>query len=103
MIPINMTDNILEKYISRSDLCSWRIVVGEAVVLTRAMKLHVLNETATIIWQLADGETKIRDIVNEICESFGVGIETAERDVLDFISELEKTELVIIGDQASDA
>ena len=87
---------LLEKYISRADALSWRIIDGEAVILSGGKYLHILNRVATQIWESADGKTRLRDIVSRICERFEVDWDTAQHDVMIFIPQLQTKELIII-------
>ncbi len=51
--------------------------------------LFSLNETATLIWNAADGKTSLRDIVeNKICPEFDIDPETAYRDAESLVSNL---------------
>ena len=51
--------------------------------------LFSLNETATLIWNAADGKTSLRDIVeNKICAEFDIEPETAYRDAETLVTNL---------------
>jgi hypothetical protein len=44
-----------EHYLVRSPFLAWRIIEGEAVVISpQERELHNLNEVATDIWRMAD-------------------------------------------------
>lgn len=48
-----------------------------------------LNEVATAIWQAADGQTSLKEIVDtKICSNFDVDLAQAEQDAEQFVSEL---------------
>jgi hypothetical protein len=47
-----------------------------------------LNETGTAIWQAADGQTRVSQIVEQICSQFEVAEEEAHSDTEQFVTEL---------------
>jgi len=53
----------------------------------------VLNEAATFIWELCNGERNINQIIHEVTKEYNVSEETAKKDVLELIKVLleEKT------------
>jgi hypothetical protein len=67
----------------------WRVVGGETIILTdNARKIHTLNDVAGEIWKLSDGTMTVDDIISKVIEEFDVDVETANRDVIGFISKL---------------
>lgn len=59
-----------------------------------------LNETATMIWQAADGATPVSQIARErLCAEFDVDPETATHDALCFVDELSRHGILICSDQ----
>lgn len=61
-------------YIARSPRVAARAMDGEMMIVSgRDSTLFTLNETATILWQSADGLTPLERIVEErICREFEV-------------------------------
>jgi hypothetical protein len=58
-----------------------------------------LNEVATVIWQAADGQTPLSDIVaSKICPEFDVDPSQASRDVEQFVSELSQHGILLVSD-----
>ena len=80
-----------ETYISRSTAVAARELAGEMVIMSAAdSTLFSLNETATLIWQAADGKTPLSEIVAlRICTEFEVDPDEAYRDALALVAELE--------------
>ena len=77
-----------------------RIIENEAVVVIPQIGLvRTLNEAASRIWQLLDGQNSIEDIINMISSEFNVSSEIAKQDTIDFIRELKEKEMVILGDE----
>ena len=59
-----------------------------------------LNEIATVIWQAADGQTPLSEIVAQrVCPEFDVSVEQAERDATEFVSELSQHGILLVSDQ----
>src|SRR5919106_2299116 len=78
----------------RADVKS-RLVEGEMVILDRAQRLvHQLNRTASYIWERCNGEYTPSEIATQLCEIFEVNQETAIRDVVAAIQQLQKLSLI---------
>ncbi len=59
---------------------------GDYIILDRdGEQVHQLNETASFIWTLIDGERRVDEIVDALCEAYDVPRERAHRDVNDVI------------------
>jgi hypothetical protein len=59
-----------------------------------------LNETGTAIWQAADGQTPLLEIVTtKICAQFDVSPDEAHRDAEQFVKELSQHGILRISDQ----
>ena len=59
-----------------------------------------LNEIGTVIWQAADGQTPLSQIVcQKICTEFDVSPEEAERDAEQFVAELPQHGILRLSDQ----
>ena len=73
-----------EIYIAPGDGLAARALGGEMVVMVAASaRLLTLNETASRLFQAADGLTPLRRIVAErICADFEVGFEQAYADAV---------------------
>jgi len=58
-----------------------------------------LNETATAIWQAADGQTRISEIAAKLCSEFDVVALEAHSDAVQFVKELAEHGILRISDQ----
>ncbi len=59
-----------------------------------------LNETATVIWQAADGTTPLSQIIAQtICAEYDVDAATATHDVESFVEELSRHGILLASDQ----
>jgi hypothetical protein len=81
-----------DKFIKRSSRTAARRIGDETMVLAVADSvLFSLNETASLLWESADGVTALRDIVSrEIIPRFDIDGETAYRDALELVEELHR-------------
>lgn len=69
-------------YLARAPHVAARMIGGEMMIMSGLdSSLFSLNETASILWQAADGVTPLERIVRErICEEYEVDVETGFRD-----------------------
>ncbi len=56
--------------------------------------IFTLNEVASRVWDLLDGQRPVDDIVGVICEEFEVTPEVAGSDVRELLDSLEQAHLV---------
>ncbi|KAF0121586.1 MAG: hypothetical protein FD151_1163 [bacterium] len=59
--------------------------------------IYTLNETAARIWELIDGETKVREIRERIVEEFEVTPEEAEKDLIEHLRQLKGIKAIVEG------
>lgn len=52
--------------------------------------VYRLSETGAFIWEMIDGERDISDITSKVTEEFNVKRDEAERDILQFFSEVQE-------------
>jgi hypothetical protein len=72
-----------------------RQVEGEAVLVhTTRGKVKVLNPAAALIWSFIDGQHTVAEIAAELCAEFEVEPVEAQKDVLSFLAELSRKDLV---------
>lgn len=77
----------------------WRDIGGEVVILDEeGTQACFLNETAALIWTLADGTRPVEEIAELLCDRFEVSFEEAVSDVQEFDDQLEKAGLVELLD-----
>ena len=90
-----------EKYIARSTEIAARLLGGEMMIMSAVdSTLFTLNETATAIWNAADGVTPLREIVEQqVCREFEILPEAAYQDALSLAEELAKHGILLISDQ----
>ena len=80
-----------------------RTIDGEAIVITPAdSTLHTLNDTATFIWDRADGTRTLQAIADELLEEFDVDAETLRTDALAFVEDAVRRNLLLTSEFAAD-
>ena len=79
-----------DKFIRRSRRTAARRIGDETMVLAVVNStLFSLNETASLLWEAADGITPLREIViRTIVANFEIDAETAYRDAFELTTEL---------------
>lgn len=92
---------IPDKYIARSSAIAARLVGGEMMIMSVAdSTFFTLNEVGTAIWQAADGQTALSEIVSaKIVAEFQVSLSEAQRDSEQFVKELAQHGILRISDQ----
>ena len=92
--------NILDTCFARENDLVTRDVAGEIIIVP--IKGHVgdlegvftLNELGTMIWELINGQTTVSELVEAVRSEYDVGVEEAEKDVVDFLRSLEDAGLI---------
>jgi len=75
--------------LAKSPKTAWRIIEGEAVILSMENKvLRGLNPVGSRIWELIDGQRSLEEITGSIVQEFDVTPADAAQDVRAFIQEL---------------
>jgi hypothetical protein len=88
-------------YLVQSKEIAARMMGGEMIIMSpRDSTLFSLNKVGTAIWQAADGETPLDEIVEQkVCARFEIDPAGAYRDAESFARELAEHELLILSDQ----
>jgi hypothetical protein len=50
--------------------------------------VYTLNESGAYIWELIDGNRNIEEIINILTEEYDIDHDTAEKDVVSFITDM---------------
>ena len=87
---------------SRRPEIPWRVIEEQALVVSpRSGLVYPLNPVGTRCWELADGTRSPTEIVAIIVEEFEAPREQIERDVRQFIAELEAKGLLEMREAAT--
>ena len=90
-----MTDYFKRRFAKDPSIVS-RNIAGEQILVPIRKKageiesIFTLNEVASRIWELLDGEKQVKEIKNAIVEEFEVSPKEAEADLLKFLQQLEE-------------
>lgn len=89
-----------EQYLVRSPFVAWRIIEGEAVIISpQERELHSLNEVATEIWRLADGSRTLNQIAQELSQTYEITPEEVLPDVIAFAQEMSEKGIAFLFDR----
>jgi Coenzyme PQQ synthesis protein D (PqqD) len=88
------------RYVARSTKVAARMVGDEMMIMSgRDSTLFVLNETAAVLWEAADGVTPLEDIIDRhICAQFDVDPATALRDAQELLAQLADHGVMRVSD-----
>lgn len=88
------------RYVSRSANVAARMLGGEMMIMSgKDSTLFTLNETASVIWEAADGVTPLAEIVERrICTEFDAEPAAALRDAEELVAELAQHGILLISD-----
>jgi len=88
-----MTENILYK---RKDGISARPLGNETMLYdSESDKVHILNETGTLIWDMLDGNNNLQSIYNKFLQQFSdINPEEIKKDIAEIIEKLFKEGLI---------
>ena len=59
---------------------------------------YALDEVGALIWELADGERSVDTIVDSLSAEYDAPRETLTNDVLEFVDELQREQLLIVAE-----
>lgn len=80
----------------RNPKLAWREIDGEAVIISPDdSQVHELNETASVIWKIADGKHSVDQIAEVVAEGYEVPLEVAQADVRELIEMLSAKGLLM--------
>ena len=95
--------SLLDKVYKKSDSIVFRKIADEFILVPIRQNvgdlesISTLNEVAARIWELIDGKKKVREIKDKIIEEFEVTPEQAEKDLIEYLQQLEGIEAIIEG------
>jgi len=95
--------SFLDKVYKKSDSIVFRKIADEFILVPIRQNvgdlesISTLNEVAARIWELIDGNMKVSEIKDKIIEEFEVTPQQAEKDLIDYLQQLEGIEAIIEG------
>lgn len=96
-----MSESMADTFIARSPAIAARVMGGEMMIMSAAdSTFFSLNEVATLIFQAADGQTPLAEIIEKrVCAEFEVEPDEARRDAEYFVTELSKHGILLVSDK----
>jgi len=88
------------RYVARAPRVAARMIGGEMMIMSGSdSSLYSLNETASLLWQAADGVTPLAQIVERhICADYAVDAATALRDAQELAEDLARRGILLLSD-----
>ena len=89
-----------DRYVARGTNVAARLIGGEMMIMSGLdSSLYSLNETASVLWQAADGVTPLAQIVERhICMDYDVDSAVALRDAEELAEELARHGILRLSD-----
>ena len=79
----------------RNDDLAFRVLAGETVLVhARNREVHVLNETATRVWELLAEPRTVGQLCAQLVSEFASEGAEVERDLMAFLQQLEDKALI---------
>ena len=78
-----------------ADRTAFQVLDGLAVVVaTRKRKVHRLDEVSTDLWKFLEPGRTVEELVDYLVSEYDVELETAQRDMLEFVEKLHEEGLL---------
>ena len=61
---------------------------------TKRVRVHTLNETASLIWRLINKKYSLKQIIKEICNKYNVTEKKSRKDVTEFLEKYIRKNMV---------
>ena len=85
----------LSSRFNRNDDYCVRDLGGETIFLSPdGSQVHAVNELGSFIWSLLDGQSTLAEVRDRICAEYDVSPQQCEDDVLEFVTELLRKNLI---------
>jgi hypothetical protein len=87
-------------YLARASNVAARMIGDEMMIMSGLdSSLYSLNETASVLWQAADGVTPLSQIVQDhICVQFEIDADTAMRDATEVAQQLAHEGILLLSE-----
>jgi hypothetical protein len=92
----------MSETITRNPKLAWREIDGETVIISpEDSHVHELNETASLVWKHAEGQT-LDQLAQRISAEYEVSRETARADLEELLAALGEKQLVFVAPDPKD-
>lgn len=81
----------------RTQRLAYKTIGQETIILDTKIgkEVHQLNEVASFVWSLCDGDHEIQLIVDKVCSEFEIDASIALNDIQILIAELNSKSLLV--------
>jgi hypothetical protein len=92
--------SVLDKAFVKDDNLMARNIAGETLIVPirnsvgDLNSIYTLNDVGARIWQLIDGQTSVKEIVQAITTEYDVRAEDAARDVVELLDSMKEAGLI---------
>ncbi len=92
--------DIFDKVYKKSDSIVARKIAEEFILVPIRQNvgdlesIYTLNEVGARVWELIDGKMKVKEVKDKIIEEFEVTPQEAEKDIKEYIQQLEKIKAI---------
>lgn len=93
---MNTAYNFLRDYIPLRNAVKTREDGDFLIAINRSNEIYYLNGTAREIWGFLDGTTSIEGLCSKIMSEYDVDRDSLERDIVNFIRDLQWKKLIRI-------
>jgi hypothetical protein len=92
----------MSETVTRNPKLAWREIDGETVIISpEDSHVHELNETASLVWKHAEGQT-LDQLAQRISAEYEVSRETARADLEELLTALGEKQLVFVVPDSKD-
>ena len=84
----------IKKELIKREIAGDTILVPVGKTVYDSNGLFMLNELGAFIWELLPGADTEEDICNAVLAQYDVSIETAKKDVSEFLEKLRKMDII---------
>ncbi len=87
-------------YLAQNPKTAYRTIKDESVIVDlNNSLLYSLNPVASIIWEMSNGKTEIKQIIDRVKNEFDIERSVAEGDCMEFADDFIQKGLLIILEQ----
>lgn len=93
----SMNKKQLKRYRINNEKVVWRTINEEVVILDLdSRRYYSLNKTGSLAWSFLNEKKTGEQIIEKICEEYGLAYRKASQDVFSLIKDLEREGLITL-------
>jgi coenzyme PQQ synthesis protein D (PqqD) len=93
------SETVLAERLVRQDAVLTQEAQGQTVLLRLADGgYYAIDDVGAMIWERCDGEHAVGEILEELCAEFDAPEDVIRADMLEFIGELRREQLLVLVD-----